>query len=340
MATMTRRIAGLTVAVLLGLLAASFGATGAPPASAQPMPKVHRIGFLHETSPPPQGFPPGLEAFRQGLRDLGYAEGQNLTIEWRWAHGDPNRAAELAAELVRQEVDLIVTMGSWAPNVVQKATRTIPIVFAIVADPVGEGLVASLTRPGGNLTGLTPMSPDLIGKQLELLKEAVPRLSRVAVLRNPFSHGHTLQVKQADEAARTLGLRLAVVEAGGADALDSAFRRIAAERVVGALVLRDGVFFQHRARIAHLAAKAALPTMFGHREEVEAGGLMGYGANVQALTRRAAVFVDKILKGAKPADLPVEQATAFELIINLGTAKALGLTIPQSVLIRADQVTQ
>ena len=330
---MRLRSIGLIVSLALGIL------TAPPPVRAQQPAKVHRIGFLSFVSLTPS-VSHIIETFRRGLRDLGYVEGENLIIEWRWAEGRVDRLHDLAAELVRQKVELIVAGAAPVPHAAQKATRTIPIVFAVVADPVAEGLVASLARPGGNVTGLSTMSPDLLGKQLELLKEAVPTLSRVAILRNPANPSHPPQVQQAEGAARTLGVRLAVVEAGGADALDGAFRRMAAERVGGALVLRDVVFFQLRERIAAGAAQAAVPTMFGIREEAEAGGLMSYGVNVAANWRRAATYVDKILKGAKPADLPVEQPTKFELIINLKTAKALGLTIPQSMFIRADEVIQ
>ncbi len=321
------------VALVCCLLVAPLAAGAQPPA------KVHRIGFLSPFSPIPQNSHL-FEAFRQGLRDLGYLEGQNLIIEWRWTHESHDRASDLAAELVRQKVEVIVAVSPPAPQAAHKATHTIPIVFVLVGDPVAQGLVASLARPGGNLTGLSTVTTDLVGKQLELLKEAVPTLSRVAVLRNPGNPGHSPVVEEAERAVRTLGLRLAVVEAGSADALEGAFRLMAAKRVGGALVLRDGLFNSRRARIADLATKAALPTMFGIREEAEAGGLMAYGVNLAASFRRAATFVDKILKGAKPADLPVEQPTRFELVVNLKTAKALGLTIPQSVLVRADHVIQ
>jgi putative tryptophan/tyrosine transport system substrate-binding protein len=329
---MIRRVAAVVTAVLC-LIAVPFGA-----GDAQSPPGAPRIGFL---SPfPINAQDSRIAAFRQGLRDLGFVEGQNIVIEYRSAEGRRDRLPELAAELVRQKVDVIVTSGPPAPEAAQKATRTVPIVFAVVADPVADGLVASLRRPGGNLTGLTSMSPDLVGKQLELLKAAVPRLSSVVVLSNPANRGHSTLLQYAERAAKTLGVRLTVIEAGSANALDGAFRRIVAERVGGVVVLRDGLFLQYRTRIVDLAANAALPTVFGHREETEAGGLMSYGADSVALFGRAATYVAKILKGEKPADLPVEQPTQFELLINIKTARALGLTIPPSLLLRADRVIE
>ena len=326
---MSRRTT-LLVLLAVGLL------TG--PAPAQGAAKLPRVGLLMGGTPASTA--PLVAAFRQGLRDLGYVGGQNVALELRYAEGRAERLPGLAAELVRQKVELVVTGNPAAARAAQQATGTIPIVFAAVGDPVAEGFVASLARPGGNLTGLSPMSPDLVGKQLELLKETVPRLSRVAVLRDPAHPDHPPMVRQAEGAVRALGLRLALIDAGSADALDGAFRRMAAERVGSALVLRHWRFLQLRARIADLAAQAALPTMFGHREEAEAGGLMSYGANTEALFRRAGTYVDKILKGAKPTDLPVEQPMKFELVVNLKTARALGLTFPPSILIRADQVIQ
>jgi len=334
---MTRRIAGPVLALFLGLLAVPFGAASV--LAAEQAPGAPRIGFLSAFPINPRDA--RIEAFRQGLRDLDYLEGKNITIEDRSAEGNRERLAAVAAELVRQKVDVIVVgSGPPAPQAAQKATRTIPIVFAVVGDPIAEGLVASLHRPGGNLTGLTSMSPDLVGKQLEFLKAVVPRLSRVAILKNPANRGHATLLERAERAASTLGLRFAIIEAGSGDALDGAFRRMAAEGVEGVVVLRDGLFLQYRARIVNLAAKAAVPTIFGHRDEAEAGGLLSYGTDSVALFRQAATYVGKILKGAKPADLPVEQPTQFELVINMKTARAMALTIPPSLLLRADHVIE
>lgn len=326
------RHSSLIIRLVLCLLAAPVVA------GAQQTPKVPRIGFL-ATIPLPV-LSDRIEGFRQGLRELGYVESRNITIEFRSAEGKYERLPELAAELVREKVDVIVTTGQPAPDAARNATRTIPIVFAVIGDPVAEGVVASLDRPGGNITGLSSIASDVIGKQLELLKEVVPRLSRVAVLRDPAHRGHVKNVQQAEEASRALGLRLVVVDVDGAANLDGALRRMAAEGVDGALILRGGLFVHLRERLSNLAVKAALPTMWGHPEEAEAGGFMAYGTDVPALYRRAATYVDKILKGARTADLPVEQPTKFELIVNLKTAKALGLTIPASVLLRADRVIQ
>jgi putative ABC transport system substrate-binding protein len=306
-------------------------------ADAQQARKVPRIGFLSAIA---LSASPGVEGFRRGLRELGYVEGQNITVDYRSAEGGPDRLAALAADLVRQEVDVIVTGGQPAPDAARKATQSIPIVVAVMGDAVNDGLVASLDRPGGNLTGLTSIAPELVGKQLELLKEVVPGLSRVAVLHDPNHSGHPVNVRHAEMAARALRLRLTIIDAGSAAALDDAFHRMTAERVSGALVLRGGLFMAHRVYIANLAARAKLAVMYGHREETEAGGLMSYGTDVPELYRRAAMYVDKILKGAKPADLPVEQPTKFEFVFNLKTARALDLTIPPSLLLRADQVIE
>jgi putative tryptophan/tyrosine transport system substrate-binding protein len=322
---------GFLLTSVAGTFAAPFGA------HAQHAVKIPRVGFL--TTVPLSSLSDRLGSFRHGLRDLGYVEGQNIRIVYRSAEGQYERLPRLAAELVRENVDVIVTTGQPAPEAARKATRTIPIVFAVVGDPVADGLVARLDRPGGNLTGLSSIAPDVVGKQLEILKEVVPRLSRVGIVRDPAHQGHLRIVQQA-KGARALGLRVVVVDVDGASALDKAFRRMAAEGVQGALVLRGALFVHLRERLAELAIKAALPTMFGHPEEAEAGGLMAYGTDLPALYRRAAAYVDKILKGGKPSDLPVEQPTKFKLIINLKTAKALGVTMPPSLLLRADQVIE
>ncbi len=322
----------LIIALALALLAAPLAA------EAQALAKVPRIGFLSTRSPTDN--PHILEAFRQGLRELGYVEGQNIAIEYRWAEGKFQRLPDLAAELVRLKVDVIVTGAPPAPGAAKQATSTIPIVFAVTGDPVAEGLVASVARPGGNITGLASIAPELVGKQLELLKEVVPKVSRVAVLQNPSNHSHPSMLPQAEGAARALGVRLHVLQARTPPEIDAAFAAMRSQRARGVLVLRDSLFNAQRTQIAALAAKSRLPAVYGIREEAEAGGLMAYGASLPHMFRRAATYVDKILKGAKPADLPVEQPTRFELVINLKTARSLGITFPQTILIRADQVIQ
>jgi len=316
----------------MALLAAPLAAEAQAPA------KVPRIGFL--TARSPTDLPHHLEAFRQGLRELGYVEGQTIAIEYRFGEGRPERLPGLAAELVGLKVDLIVTGAPPAPEAAKQATSTIPIVVAVTGDLVAEGLVASIARPGGNITGLAAMSPELVGKQLELLKEIAPEVSRVAILQNPNNHAHPSVLQQAEGAARALGVQLHILPARTAPEIEAAFAEVRRQRAGGLLVLRDGVFFSRRTQIAALAAKGRLPAIYGIREEAEAGGLMAYGASLPHMFRRAATYVDKILKGAKPADLPVEQPTRFELVINLWTARALGLTIPRSVLSLADEVIQ
>jgi putative ABC transport system substrate-binding protein len=321
---------GLLITLTLGVLLTSLAADAQQPV------KVPRIGFLANS--PPSLAPRGYEAFWQGLRELGYVDGQNIAIEYRFAGGHFERFPNFAAELVRLKVDVIVAVVSPAAQAAQAATKTIPIVTVTHADPVGSGLVASLARPGANITGLTSVVIELIAKQLELLKEAVPKVSRVAVISNPANQLVPLQLREADSDARVWGVELQILEARGPNELDRAFAAMTRERIGALLVLGDPLFFQHRTRIADLAAKRRLPAMAWMREFVEAGGLMAYGASIPDLFRRAATYVDKILEGAKPADLPVEQPTKFELVINLKTAKTLGLTIPQSVLMRADEV--
>ena len=303
------------------------------PATAQPAPgRTARIGFLGDV-------PAFLdEAFRQGLRDLGYVEGRNLTIEHRAPDWKYERLPALAAELTRLKVDVIVAASPPATAAARQATTSIPIVFAVSGDPVGEGFVASLSRPGGNTTGLSTIGTDLVGKQLELLKEIAPRMTRVAVLQNPKQTSHGSAVREAESAARALGLELHVAKASTSSEIDAAFSAMSSQRVGGLLVLRDAEFRALRAQIVARAARARLPAVYGLREEAEAGGLIAYGANVPLLFRRAATYVDKILKGANPAELPVEQPSKFELVINLKSAKSMGLAIPQSLLLRADEV--
>jgi putative ABC transport system substrate-binding protein len=309
-------------------------------AEAQQAANVARIGVLvlnRATNPR------GHEAFRQGLRDLGYVEGRNVVIEYRDAEGKPERLPALAAELVALKVGVIVAPGTLAALAAKQATRTIPIVFPVVGDPVTDGLVTSLARPGGNVTGLSNRTPELVGKCLELLTQAVPGVSRVAVLWLPGGAPERTEqdmLREAEVAARALGARLQVVEARGPADFDRAFSDMTRARAGALTVLPYVMFFNERRRLVDLAAKNRLPAVYGSREFVDAGGLMSYGADIGDLFRRAATYVDKILKGAKPGDLPVEQATKFELVINLKTAKALGLTIPQSILARADQVIE
>jgi len=326
--------AGLVVTLALGILAAPLAA------EAQQAGKVYRIGFLGIV--PPSDTSPRQNAFRQGLRELGWVEGQNIVIEYRFSEGRLDRLPELAAELVRLKVDIIVAVATQGVTAAKNATETIPIVMISGgADPVGLGLIASLARPGGNVTGLSfSVGPEIIGKGLELLKETVPKVRRVAILSNPASPVQPLFIREVQAAARSLGVQLQLLEARGPNEFDGAFAAMAKERVGALLVVADGVFVLHRTRLADLAARSRLPAAYGIRENVEAGGLMSYGPSTRDLFWRSATFVDKILKGTKPADIPVEQPTRFELVINLKTAKALGLTIPQSVLIRADEVIQ
>jgi putative tryptophan/tyrosine transport system substrate-binding protein len=330
--SMNRRNAGL--ALFLGLLALG----GAPlAAQAQQAGKVYRIGYL--SAPSRESVARGVEAFERRLRELGWVEGKNLVIEFRWADGKLERLPELAAELVRRNVDVIVTPAGAAALAAKKATSSIPIVMIFPNDPVELGLVASLAHPGGNITGTTfTPGAEIFGKQVQILKEAVPNASRIAILWNPADPESARQVTEVEAAARSLGIRPQRVEARGPEDFDGAFAAMARERAEGILVAVSSMFLVHRARLAELAVKGKLPTMWSFRESVEAGGLMAYAVNMADFVGRAAEYVDKILKGAKPADLPVERPTKFELIINLKTAKALGLTIPPSLLLRADEV--
>ena len=317
----------LTLTLLAGPLAAG----------AQPIGKVPRIGWLG--GPTRESAEVFTREFRQGLKDLGWVEGKNIVIEWRFAGGRAERLPELAAELVRLRVDLIVVPSTPTALAAKSATSTIPLVTVGGNDPVGLGLAASLARPGGNVTGLTAMlGPEIAGKQLELLREAVPKVPRVAALWNPATPGNTLGLKEAEIAARALGVELQLLEARSLNDFDGAFAAMSAKRAGGLLVLADVMFVTHRARLAELATKSRLPAMYSQREYVDDGCLMSYGPVLSDNFRRAATYVDKILKGAKPADLPVERPTKFELVINRKAAKAIGLTIPQSLLLRADQV--
>ena len=304
-------------------------------AEAQQPTKAPRIGFLGATSSSPVSA--RTEAFRQGLRELGYVEGKNIVIEARYTDARPERLDDLAAELIRLKVDIIMAQGGQSIRAAQNATKTIPIVMIAVSDPVSLGFVASLARPGGNITGLSTQAPELGGKRLELLKEIVPKLSRVAVLGDRNSPGYGPQKREIEVAAPALGLKLQIVEPGPKD-LESAFSTITKERAGALIVLQGPLTGSYRKQIVELAVKSRLLTTYPESEFVEIGGLMSYGTSVTDLYRRAAVFVDKILKGAKPADLPVEQPKKFEFIINLKAAKQIGLTIPPNVLARADKV--
>jgi putative ABC transport system substrate-binding protein len=329
---MIRRVA-LVAVLAMSLLAAPLAA------DAQPAGGVPRIGFLGVTSPSDR--PPLLDAFRQRLRELGWVEGQNIVIDYRYAEDRVDRLPDLAAELVRLKVDVIVSFGTQGVTAAKNATGAIPIVMIAVRDPVGTGLIASLARPGGNVTGVSGYAGlESVAKQLALLKETVPKIRRMAILSNPANAYHQLAIREVNVAARSLGVQLQLLEARGPNEFDGAFAAMAKERVGALLVLSDVIFNSHRTRLADLAARSRLPAAYGVRESVEAGGLMSYGPSFLDLHRRAATYVDKILKGAKPAELPVEQPTEFELVINMKTAKALGLTIPESVLLRADHVIE
>jgi putative tryptophan/tyrosine transport system substrate-binding protein len=326
---MTRRRFGLRLILALGLLGAPLAAD-APPSA-----KVARIGYLLATT---QEQEPVLEAFLEAMRALGYVEGQHFVMVYRAAEGQYERLPDLAAELVRLPVDVLLVTNLPTALAAKHAITTIPIVMAGVAYPVENGLVASLARPGGNITGLASLPHELIGKRLELLKAVRPTVSRVAVLWNPANPAHAAAVREADVATQALGVQLHPVEARDPDAFDRAFAAMTSAHVGALLILGDPMFVQHRRRLAELAVRSRLPTMHNIRPYVEAGGLMAYGPRLTDLRRRAAVYVDKILKGAQPADLPVEQPTAFELVINLKTAEALGLTIPPTLLFQATEV--
>ncbi len=326
-----RRVA-LVFALVIGILAMPLSA------EAQPSAKIPRIGLLSPFSPTATAL--WHQAFRQGLRDLGWVEGKSIAIEYRYAEGRSDRLPGLAADLVRLKVDIIVATVTTDAVAAKNATRAIPIVLASSGDPVADGLVESLARPGGNITGLSQMAPELAGKRLELLKEIVPKLSRVAVLWNPQGTTSPLSWRELQLPARKLGVQLHSLEVRSPNDFDKAFEDATRARAGALAVMPDPVFATNLKRIADLAAKSRLPSIFHLREFVDAGGLVAYGVDRSDMFRRAATYVDKILKGTKPADLPVEQPTKFELVINLKTAKALGLTIPQSILIRADHVIQ
>ncbi len=318
--------------VAIGVTFAMCGAV----AQAQQTKKVPRIGFLGNSTA-------ALEAnlvgpFRGGLRDLGYIEGQSILIEYRWAEGKYERFPALIAELIASKVDVIVTAGTPATQAYQKARTSIPLVMVAVGDPVGTGIVVSLNRPGGNITGLTSISPELEGKRLELLREVIPKLSHIAVLWNPKNAFHTIENKEVETAAAALRMKVLYLGVEAQEQIGNAFAQILKERPGALLVLADRVFLHNRALIMDFAAKHRLPGVYAYLELVEAGGLMSYGPSYADMHRRAATYVDKILKGAKPADLPVERPMKFELVVNLKAAQQIGLTIPPNVLARADKV--
>jgi putative ABC transport system substrate-binding protein len=316
-------------------IAVAFAMCGAV-AQAQQAKKVPRIAYLTGNSPSTNVA--RIEAFRQGLRELGYVEGKNIIIEWRYAEGKADRLPALAAELVRIKVEVIVTTGPGPTRAAKEATTTIPIVMAQDPDPVGNGFVASLARPGGNITGLATLAPELSGKQLELLMEIVTRLSRVAVLVTSTRPGNAQNLKETELAAGAFGVKLQYLDVLIPKDLETAFRAASKGRVDGVLVLQTPLLTSHRTQVIDLAVKNRLPAIYATAEWVEDGGFMSYAASGTDLFRRSATYVDKILKGAKPADLPVEQPKKFELIINLKAAKQIGLTIPPNVLARADKV--
>ena len=315
-----------------GLLAAPLAA------EAQPAAKVYRIAFLSSGSASAQHY--RVEALWAGLRDLGYSEGKNIASEYRWAEGRFDRLPGLAAELVRLKVDIIVTGGTASTQAAMQATTTIPIVMVGTGDPLRAGLVASLDRPRGNVTGLTQLGAEVAGKRLQILKDAVPNVTRVAFLWTRANASHVTYLEELQSAARGLGLTLQSIEVREPQEVEWAFARMMRERPDALIVTADSAHEIRQAWIVDFTAKRRLPAMYQLREYVAAGGLMSYGTSITDQYRRAATYVDKILKGAKPADLPVEQPTKFELVINLKAAKALGLTIPQSLLGRADEVIQ
>jgi putative ABC transport system substrate-binding protein len=322
-----------SLSILIAIVVLAFGLI----AEAQQAEKVPRIGYL--SGSPPSSIAERIEAFRQGLRELGYMEGKNIVIEWRSAEGKRDRLPALATELVHLKVDVIVTAGPLVTRAAKQATSTVPIVLTQDPDPVGNGFVASLARPGGNITGLSSLAPGPTGKQLELLKEIVPKLSRVAVCETSTRPGNAQTLREVELAAGAFGVKLQYLDILSPKDIETAFQAAVRERADGALWFVTGsIGNPHRKKIADLAVSSRLPVIYNLRDHVEAGGLMFYGVNVVDLDRRAATYVDKILKGRKPADLPVEQPTKFEFIVNLKTAKEMGLTIPPNVLVRADKV--
>jgi putative ABC transport system substrate-binding protein len=326
------RLIGLVIILTLSLTCAPLAA------EAQQAGRTATIGYLGNSSPTLESNL--VQAFREGLRRLGYVEGQNLVIKYVWAEGQQERYAVLARELVRLKPDVILAAGTPGTLAAKQATQSIPIVTAVAGEPVAAGLVSSIAKPGGNVTGLATLAPELEGKRLELFKVAVPKLSRVVALLNPANPFTTIAWKAAQPAAEALGVKLQPVEAQSPNDLDHALATIKAARPDGLIVLPDRLLLAYRESIVQFTTKNRLPGMFPFRDFAQEGGLMAYGPDYTDMFRRAATYVDKILKGAKPADLPIEQPTKFELVINLRTAKALGLTIPQTILLQADQVIE
>jgi len=320
-------VSAMTLKLLVGPLAAH----------AQPVGKVWRIGFLGDGLRAERG-PIAIAPFREGLRELGYVEGQNVVIEERWSESRVERFGDLAADLVRLKVDVIVTHGVRGIKAAQGATKTIPIVMAVSPDPIATGLVESLARPGGNTTGMSDQVPELSEKEIQILQEAIPRLKRIAILWNEGNPGSRVTFEETRKAAAKVGLGISVVGAQTPEDLDGAIARAASGRPDALVVVHDALTVSYRAQIARVAPRHRLPTICGSTPFVDAGGLLAYGANLAGLFKRAAVFVDRIFRGAKPAEIPIEQPTTFQLRINLKTAKALGLTIPQSILARADDI--
>jgi putative ABC transport system substrate-binding protein len=325
--TLIRIVVGLLLTLLLVTVSV---------VEAQQSTKLPRIGFLAGTKP--AAVAARVAAFQQGLREIGYVEGNTIVVEYRYAEGNADRERELAAELVRLKVDVIVTTGPTVTRAVKEATFTIPIVMAQDGDPVASGFVSSLARPGGNITGLSTLAPQISGKRLELLKEIVPKLSRVAVIGASTEPGNAQFLKEMEFAARSLKVNLQYLDVLTSKDIESAFRAAVKERADGVVMLGSQIFNTHRKQIVEIAAKSRLPATYTRPEYVEDGGLMTYGPSINDLFRRAATYVDKIVKGAKPADLSIEQPTKFELVINLKAAKQIALAIPQNVLARADKV--
>jgi putative ABC transport system substrate-binding protein len=329
---------GLTLSRLIAGAAALLLAAGPLAVQAQPAAKVYRIGILAGSPPNSPEASHVWEGFFQGLRELGYVEGVNFVIEGRYYEERIERLPALAAELVRLPVDVIVAGAAPAPETAKRATSMIPIVMANHGDPVGSGLVASFARPGENVTGLSMANVELFGKRLQLLKEALPRLSRVAVLSNPNNPQNALELRAVEGAAQSLQVQVQILEARAPSEFAGVFSAATKGRADALMVLGGSMFFAERVRLAELAAKSRLPAMYVVREYAEVGGLMAYGVNLRESFRRAATYVDKILRGAKPGDLPVEQPTKFDVVVNLRTAKALGVSIPPAVLVRAETI--
>jgi putative ABC transport system substrate-binding protein len=315
-----------------------LSAVAAWPLAASAEPKIPRIGFLGNSTATLEANL--VDAFREGLRELGYEEGRNIEIEFRWANGSYDKFPALVGELIADKVDVIVTAGTPASLAVKKATTIVPLVMVAVGDPIGTGLVPSLARPGGNLTGLSSIAPDLEGKRLQLLREVVPALSRVAMFVNSFNPFHISSMSQARTAAQAMGIKLQMHDIRKSEDLDAAFAAIRKERPDALLILADRVFLHNRQRIVDFAEEQRLPSVNAYKELVEGGGLMSYGPSYEDMHKRAAIYVDKILKGAKPADLPIEQPSKFTLIVNLKAAKALGLTVPPQLLGLSDQLIE